>query len=80
MEITAQEEINEDLRKKKIVVNRNCPQTHACPLPDWCESITQQIEASESTTLYHIPDIDHDTCERCGICVKNCKFSALELV
>ena len=80
MEITAKEGFDPG---KKVVVNSNCPLDHRCPLPDMCEFIVQSCQQSNTgppATIYNLPEIDQTKCERCGICVKECRHEALEIV
>lgn len=65
---------NEDSQNKKIVINEHrCPENHACPSVKVCP-----VNAL-SQRGHKAPDVDMDTCIKCGKCVRFCPMRAIAL-
>lgn len=61
--------------KDKILVVKTdrCPQNHPCPSVRVCPV------GALSQRAYNAPDVDSNTCIKCGKCVKFCPMRALVL-
>ena len=55
----------------KIVVNKDkCPKDHCCPLIEACPV------GAISQHNFDAPEVDHEKCITCGLCVNNCGYKA----
>lgn len=59
--------------KQLAVKTERCPQNHPCPSVRVCPV------GALSQKGFHAPDVDGDTCIKCGKCVKFCPMGALVL-
>ena len=56
---------------KLVIIKERCPQNHPCPSVKVCP-----VGALKQKN-FDAPEVDDETCVRCGKCVKTCPMGAL---